>query len=194
MTDNVRRYLAVAVLTLALLAVGTPPVRAADDGGRYDIEVIVFRGNNGSREDGAGRGAPPQRSAAEAFTNGPARAARYLGPLPRAKWRLDDIETKLKAGGYKLLARAAWSQSAASWGSRSGLPLETLGIDVPGLSGNFLLERGSLLHFGMNLRYAADTNALPQQLNEIRRVKFGEKQYYDHPTLGVIAIVTPGGK
>jgi hypothetical protein len=74
------------------------------------------------------------------------------------------------------------------------LPLETLGIDVPGLSGNFLLERGSLLHFGMNLRYAADTNALPQQLNEIRRVKFGEKQYYDHPALGVIAIVTPGGK
>ena len=140
------------------------------------------------------RGAPPQRSAAEAFTNGPARAARYLGPLPRAKWRLDDVETKLKAGGYKLLLRTAWSQSAASWGSRSGLALETLGIDVPGLSGNFLLERGSLLHFGMNLRYAAEANAIPQQLNEIRRVKFAEKQYYDHPTLGVIAIVTPGGK
>lgn len=176
------------------LAIGATPLRAEDDGGRYDIEVIVFRGNSGSREDGAGRGAPPQRSAAEAFTNGPARAARYLGALPRAKWRLDDIEAKLKAGGYKPLVRAAWSQSAASWGSRSGIALETLGIDVPGLSGNFLLERGSLLHFGMNLRYAADANSTPQQLNEIRRVKFGEKQYYDHPTLGVIAIVTPGGK
>ena len=183
-----------AAVALALLALGAAPALAADDGGRYDIEVIVFRGNNGSREDGAGRGAPPQRSAAEAFTNGPARAARYLGPLPRAKWRLDDVEAKLKAGGYKLLLRAAWTQSAASWGSRSGLALDTLGIDVPGLSGNFLLERGSLLHFGMNLRYLADANAIPQQLNEIRRVKFAEKQYYDHPTLGVIAIVTPGGK
>ena len=109
-----RRQLAAAAL--ALLALGVPSAPAADDGGRYDIEVIVFRGNNGSREDGAGRGAPPQRSAAEAFTNGPARAARYLGPLPRAKWRLDDVETKLKAGGYKLLLRTAWSQSAAKIG------------------------------------------------------------------------------
>lgn len=185
-----RRTLALALTAFALLA----NAQTLNDGGRYDVEIIVFRGNSGSREDGAGRGAPPPRSASEAITNGPARAARYLGQLPRAKWRLDDVEAKLKAGGFKPLVHTAWSQSSASWGSRAGLSVETLGIDVPGLTGNFLLERGSLLHFGMNLRYAADANATPQQLNEIRRVKFGEKQYYDHPTLGVIAIVTPGGK
>ena len=41
-----RRQLAA---TLALLALDVPSAPAADDGGRYDIEVIVFRGNNGSQ-------------------------------------------------------------------------------------------------------------------------------------------------
>jgi hypothetical protein len=175
------------------LAPGTVRAQSAD-GGRYDVEVIIFRGNGGSREDGAGRGAPPARSAAEATSNGPARAARYLGPLPAAKWRLNDLKAKLVAGGYKPLLHVAWTQSSASWGSRAGLTLEQLGVNVDGLSGNFLLERGSLLHFGLNLRYAADANATPQQFNEIRRVRFGETQYYDHPTLGAIAVVTPAGK
>ena len=67
-----------------------------------------------------------------------------------------------------------------------------MGIDVPGLSGSFQLERGSLLHFGMTLRHASNGNHAAQ-LNEIRRIRFNERNYYDHPAIGVIAVVTPGG-
>jgi hypothetical protein len=28
-------------------------------------------------------------------------------------------------------------------------------------------------------------------MNEIRRVKFNERQYFDHPAFGVIALVSP---
>jgi hypothetical protein len=54
------------------------------------------------------------------------------------------------------------------------------------------LERGTLLHFGMTLRHASNGNPAAQ-LNEIRRIRFNERNYYDHPAIGVIAVVTPGG-
>ena len=78
------------------------------------------------------------------------------------------------------------------WGriGRRGLPIERIGVQSPGLSGVFLLERGSLLHFGMNLKFTAD-NGATWQLSEIRRVRLNEKNYYDNPGLGVIAVVTP---
>jgi hypothetical protein len=42
----------------------------------------------------------------------------------------------------------------------------------------------------MNLKFTAD-NGATWQLSEIRRVRLNEKNYYDNPGLGVIAVVTP---
>jgi hypothetical protein len=42
----------------------------------------------------------------------------------------------------------------------------------------------------MNLRYGAEGSAM-QELSEIRRIRFNERHYFDHPGLGVIAVVTP---
>jgi 8-oxo-dGTP pyrophosphatase MutT (NUDIX family) len=55
------------------------------------------------------------------------------------------------------------------------------------------LERGTYLHLGFGLRYAG---AATYALNESRRVKFYERNYFDHPAFGVIALVTPaqGGR
>jgi hypothetical protein len=61
------------------------------------------------------------------------------------------------------------------------------------------LERGQYLHLGMALTYAiqsppAGLNAGPGTtftLNENRRIRFYERNYYDHPAFGVIALVTP---
>jgi hypothetical protein len=61
------------------------------------------------------------------------------------------------------------------------------------------LERGQWLHLGMALTYvmssppqglgaAADT---PFIINESRRVRFYERNYFDHPAFGVIALVSP---
>jgi hypothetical protein len=62
---------------------------------------------------------------------------------------------------------------------------------VPGLSGLVYLERGTYLHLGLSLRYAGASGGAGYALNETRRVKFYEKNYYDHPAFGVIALVTP---
>ena len=97
------------------------------------------------------------------------------------------------ATGAEVLAHAGAAQTASSWGSRSGLTIERVGVQSPGLSGVFLLERGSLLHFGMNLKFTAD-NGATWQLSEIRRIRLNEKNYYDNPGLGVIAVVTPVGR
>jgi hypothetical protein len=97
------------------------------------------------------------------------------------------------------VAHVGWTQSASAWGTRAGFPLHRLGIDVDGLSGMVSLERGQYLHLGLSLTYAmpnppAGVGAAPGTaftLNESRRVKFYERNYYDHPAFGVIALVTP---
>ncbi len=167
----------------------TPQTPAAASGsGTYSVEVIVFRAPGG-RSDAAPSAAPSRGASDTAGT----QVARYIGPLPGSRMQLGGAREKLTRGGYRILVHTGWVQTAASWGApRSGLPLERLGIDVPGLSGSFQLERGTLLHFGMTLRHASDGNPAAQ-LNEIRRIRFNERNYYDHPAIGVIAVVTPGG-
>jgi len=154
--------------------------------GTYSVEVIVFRSAGG----GDGGTAAPSRGGGD--SSGNTQVARYIGPLPGSRMQLGSAREKLARGGYRVLVHTGWVQTAGSWGSRPGLPLDRLGIRVPGLSGSFMLERGSLLHLGMNLRYAGDGGP-SSQINEIRRIRFNERNYYDHPSLGVIAVVTPGG-
>jgi hypothetical protein len=120
--------------------------------------------------------------------------------LPESQYQLSDIEKKLHASGaYAPLAHVAWSQTASAWGSRAGFAVQRLGIDVPGMTGTIVLERGQYLHLGMTLAYApasspAGLGAAPGTtftLNEGRRVRFNERTYFDHPAFGVIALVTP---
>ena len=89
--------------------------------------------------------------------------------------------------------------SASSWGTRAGFSLQKLGIEVPGLSGTVFLERGQWLHLGMTLTYAMPSPLpglgaapdTPFTINESRRVRFYERNYFDHPAFGVIALVSP---
>jgi hypothetical protein len=66
-----------------------------------------------------------------------------------------------------------------------------VGLTTPGLEGAVLLERGSLLHFGLNLLYT-DGQGRRAQLSELRRIRFNERNYYDNPAVGAIAVVSPG--
>ena len=80
--------------------------------------------------------------------------------------------------------------------------MHKLAGNVPGLSGIIYLERGNYLHLGMSLNYQpanapAGLAAPPGTvftLTESRRVKFFERNYFDHPAFGVIALVTPASK
>jgi len=187
------------MLWLALLALPAWSQDAATPG--YHIEIIVFRANgaqgggeNWSNETAAGN------TVGEETSSGSSQVGHFISVLGADQFQLSDIESKLKSSGaYVPVAHVAWAQTASAWGTKAGFPVQKLGIDVPGLSGTVYLERGQYLHLGMALSYSissppAGLNAGPGTaftLNEDRRVKFYERNYYDHPAFGVIALVTP---
>jgi hypothetical protein len=176
---NPRNLLRAPALALALLATCMPalPQQAT----RYTVEIIVFR------VDADSSGEDP--SAAPAIRSS---ASGEIATTPVTSRRLASAASRLRAGGgYRILAHAAWSQPPAGWNSRRGVPLSQLGVNVPGLTGNVVLERGQFLHLGFELKLEDAGNTV--QLAEIRRVKPDEAQYFDNPQLGVIALVTSGG-
>ena len=167
----------------------------------YNIEIIVFRATSalGGAEDWSAE-AGARNIAGEESASGAATVGHFVAPLPSSVWQLGELESRLRASGlYVPVAHTAWAQTASSWGTRAGFTVQKLGIDVPGLSGTVFLERGQWLHLGMSLTYAmaAAPQGLgaapdtPFTLNESRRVRFYERNYFDHPAFGVIALVTP---
>ena len=176
---NRRNLLHAPLLGLALLATCLPalPQQAT----RYTVEIIVFR------VDGDTSGEDPAAAPTLRSTSSGEPAA-----TPVASRRLASAASRLRSGGgYRILAHTAWTQPAAGWNSRRGVSLAQLGVNVPGLAGNVVLERGQFLHLGFDLKL--EDAGRTAQLAEIRRVKPDEAQYYDNPQLGVIALVTSGG-
>ncbi len=197
-----RVFALISSLTLALLASPAWPQAAAPPAAGqtvYNVELIVFAATSGpaQREDWTAGGARLARGGDAGETSGGAQVGRFVGALPAAQYQMNDLQARLaSSGAWKPVAHAAWSQSASSWGSRAGFSLQQLGVRVPGLSGTVFLERGTFLHLGMSIKYAAGDGRAAYDLTEIRRVKFYDKNYYDHPAFGVIALVTPaaGGR
>src|SRR2546430_3678467 len=168
----------------------------------YHIEIIVFRANSaqGGPENWSTEGSANNTVGEESAATNSSQVGHFISALAPAEFQLTDLETKLRASGaYVPVAHAAWAQTASAWGTRAGFPLQKLGVDVPGLNGTVYLERGQYLHLGMALSYAISSaptglGAGPGTaftLNENRRVRFYERNYYDHPAFGVIALVTP---
>jgi hypothetical protein len=182
-------------------AAAPSPAPAPPPASVYNIEIIVLRTTSalGGAEDWSAE-AGARNIAGEESASGAATVGHFVAPLPPSMWQLGELENRLRASGvYVPVAHTAWSQTASSWGTRAGFTVQKLGIEVPGLSGTVFLERGQWLHLGMSLTYAM---AAPPQglgaapdtpfiINESRRVRFYERNYFDHPAFGVIALVTP---
>ena len=194
-------YTIVVALGVCLPAASQQP--AASQEPVYNVEMIVFRATTalGGAEtwsaEADGRFADVGD---DSFTGDASRVGQFVRALPASEFQLTEIANRLRASGaYVPVAHVAWSQTASAWGTRAGIPVERLGINVPGLSGTVFLERGQYLHLGMTLSYAmADPPeglfAAPGTvftISESRRVRFYERNYYDHPAFGVIALVTP---
>ena len=177
---NRRHLLRAPLLAAALLATSLPALPQTAT--RYTVEIVVFRADGDTSGEDAAAAATLRSSASSELGN--------TAVTPR---KLAGAASRLRAGnGYRILAHTAWSQSAAGWNSRRGVSLAQLGINVPGLSGNVVLERGQFLHLGFDLKFEDAGKAM--QLAEIRRVKPDEAQYFDNPQLGVIALVTNGAQ
>jgi len=185
-----------------VLLTAVAAVQAQDAGPTYNIELIVFRATEaqGCAEDWSAESAASDNTVAGAESGSGSSVGHFVSVLPTSQFQLADIENKLRASGaYQPLAHVAWSQTASAWGTRAGFPVQKLGIDVPGLSGTVFLERGQYLHLGVALNYAESDPpgglgagaGTSLTMNQSRRIKFYERNYYDHPAFGVIALVTP---
>lgn len=168
-----RRLLA-ATLVPALLAAATPALPQAAAAPRFTVEILVFRsGDEAALEPGA---------------SSSGNAGADVAATPVATSRLGGAASKLRTGGgYRVLAHSAWTQGPAAWNSRRGVSARELGL--PGIEGKVILERGQYLHLGVDL--TIDDGGRRYRINEVRRVKPDEVQYFDHPAVGVIAVVTP---
>ena len=120
--------------------------------------------------------------------------------LPPSEFQLDRIAARLRSSGrYVPVAHVVWSQTASPWDRPIEIPIQSLGIDVQGLTGSVALEHGEFLHLALRLDYAMvdpppELQAPPGTvftLHDSHRVRFGERNYFDHPAFGVIALVTP---
>ena len=177
------------------------PAAATPAANVYNIEIIVFRVTQalGGAENWSVQ-APRDFSSDGDAAEGAKGVGRFVGLLPQTAWQLTPIENKMRSTGlYVPVAHVAWSQTASDWGTRAGFTLARLGVDAPGLSGTVFFERGQFLHLGMALSYApanppAGMGAGPGTtftMSESRRIRFYERNYYDHPGFGVISLVTP---
>jgi len=193
------KSLAVVVLALAGALMSQPVARAqtAPSQNVYTIEVIVFRNMSGA--------GGPEDWSARAVARGPDTpdapvTGRFVRSVPPAEFQLNDVAARLRnTTNYPPVAHFAWQQTASSWGSRAGFTVAKLAGNVPGLSGIIYFESGTYLHLGMSLNYQAANPPAGLgaeagtvfNLTESRRVRRFERNYYDHPAFGVIALVTP---
>ena len=187
----------VAALACAVPAISQEPASPA-----YNIELVIFRATSaqGVAEDWSVEAGTSNSIAGDEASSGSSQVGHFVGMIASSAYQLTEIETKLRSSGaYVPVAHVAWSQTASAWGTRAGFTLQKLGVDAQGLSGTVFLERGQYLHLGMTLTYADP--APPQGLgaasgttfiiNQSRRIRFYERNYYDHPAFGVIALVSP---
>ena len=190
-----------AAVACGLSAVAQEPAQPVANS--YNIELVIFRATSAQGaavENWAAETSAANSIAGDEASSGSSQVGHFVSVLPSSAYQLNEIEGRLRSSGaYVPVAHLAWSQTASAWGTRAGFPVQRLGGEVPGLTGTVFLERGQYLHLGMTLTYvdpappgslgaAAGTTFT---LSQSRRIRFYERNYYDHPAFGVIAMVSP---
>jgi Peptidoglycan-binding protein, CsiV len=202
MNFRTARLRTLGLAMIAALACGLPAVSQESAPPAYNIEIVIFRMTSaqGGAENWAAETSTANSIAGDEASSGSSQVGHFVGMIPSSAYQLSEIEGRLRASGaYVPIAHTAWSQTASGWGTRAGFPVQRLGVDVPGLSGTVFLERGQYLHLGMTLTYANPSppaglgaaSGTPFTINQSRRIRFYERNYYDHPAFGVIALVSP---
>jgi hypothetical protein len=142
----------------------------------YTVEIIVFR-NAGDE------GALPANAVL------PTMMDDGIQVTPATPGKLNTAARKLgSSGDFKVLARAAWTQGPTVYNSRIGVSAAQLGI-ANGIAGKICLEKGTYLNLRLDL--TVEDGGRRYRLSEVRPVKPNEINYFDHPAIGVLAIVSP---
>jgi hypothetical protein len=153
---------------------------------RYTVEILVFR--TGSQAAGL-PGAAPATAAAD-------DGVEMTTVAPR---KLTSAATRLRStAGYRVLAHTAYVQTPTSCARDAcrntlrGVSAAQLGLTRAGISGKVGLQRGESLHLGIDL--TIDDGGRRYRIQEVRQLrKTDQPQYFDHPAIGVIAMISAGG-
>ncbi len=171
------------VALLLLASAAAVPQQAVT---RYTVEIVVFRT---ASQTGALPDSAPRELAGDDEVETTIVATRKL---TSAASRLR------KTGGFRVLAHTAWTQAPAGCAGADcrtlsrGVSAAHLGLARSAISGEVILKRGAQsLHLGVDL--TVDDGGRRYHISEVRPVKANDIQYFDHPAVGVIAVVTAGG-
>lgn len=193
-----RLSLCVCALTLAVIQARAQETPVA----QYDVELVIFRnlGATGTAENwtleetlAKERGVIPEDDEGAGGAQTPTKTSQdvTVSPLSNAQFKLTAIEDALRRShAYQPLAHIGWTQTGYPL---QGAPFVSIAPLLPAslpLAGQVILSRGHYLHLTLDLVYQAN-NPQPYVLRQSRRMKSGEKHYFDHPAFGVIALVTP---
>ena len=138
----------------------------------------------------------------EAASSSSSQVGHFVSLIPASGYQLSEIEGRLRSSGaYVPVAHLARSPTGQCLGDARGVPSAAVGCGVrAGAVGELCFtERGQYLHLGMTLSYVdpAPPGALGAAagttftLSQSRRIRFYERNYFDHPAFGVIAMVSP---
>jgi len=183
----------------------------------YQVEVVIFAQPEGTSVELPPRQESPMDSSLAtqepvqvpaALTPAPGSAADAADVLPdpddpsallpdgfsgpAMPLLLEGVARRLDTRGYRLLWHRAWVQIPIDG---RGPDLATLGAfnpgtTAPGLTGNISLSAGRFLHLGMDIELRSEFG-LEAVLQQRRRIRPRTDQYFDHPHIGVVAVVTP---
>ena len=170
---------------------------------QYDVELVIFRNvsSTGTTENwtleetlAKQRGVIPEddegAGGSQAATTRTSQEVSVT-PFSNAQFKLTAIEDALRRSRtYQPLAHIGWTQVGYPLQGAPFVPLAPLlPAGVP-LTGQVVLSRGHYLHLSLDLVYQPG-NPQAYVLRQSRRMRSGEKHYFDHPAFGVIALVTP---
>ena len=157
----------------------------------YQVEVVIFRSLAPPASEDLNK--PAEGRGFEGAAASGIAPPTLVRKLDASQMQLGNIAARLRSSGaWQVLAHAGWIQTATDWPKHVGLDLADLGLAASDLRGSIFLERGQqYLHFGVDLHLGGEPG---WSLSELRKVKYNEKNYFDHPVFGVIAIVSPASR
>jgi hypothetical protein len=97
-------------------------------------------------------------------------------------------ETLARRGGMHVIGHSSWAAIVPPNGRTTALMEDVLPEGAP-LTGGIAVQRSQYLFLFVNLDYALGGHSYG--LRTKRRIKFGERHYFDHPAFGLIVQVRP---
>jgi len=197
-------------LAASLIAAQLPGATPAPDSA-FNVELVVFRYNGLVASPEIWDTGPAAAAAPGTSTAGGAAApvnpsAESVRPLSPGQFQLAGTENALRRNSsYELIAHFGFRVVPGDLDAGTPVNIEPLVDAATGLTGTVTLERGRYLHLALDLNYTtanppakllapgAPPGPLTFHLHQDRRMKSFERDYFDHPAFGVVAIVTPVG-